>query len=166
MDQASYDFLDVIAGLAVTFVGLATIAIILSQEVEGHPSRLSLHRTRTYAETGLCAAGLAVLPGLLSLFALSPEFVWRLSGVVALVLMLAWYLSYPRRRRRAAERPNPPTVWVNTAVGLGLTVGPILVVTGLAHGAAPGCYAIAPLGMLLQNWANFVRNLGLFGSGR
>ena len=166
MDPPGYTFLYVLAGLAVTFVGLATIAIILSQETEGHPSPLSIYRSRMYMETGLLAAAFAILPGFLGLFGWPEGTVWWVASALAVPLILAWYAAFPIRRRKRAGVPNPLSVWVNFAVGLSFVLGPAVVLSGHAGGAAAGWYAVAPVGFLLQDWGNFIRNIGLFGTGR
>jgi hypothetical protein len=69
--------------------------------------------TRSYIEHGLLVVGLSILPMFLNLFGLPYVFMWRLSSLLAAILLVISVGSFVVRYRQATMGRPPVTAWLH-----------------------------------------------------
>lgn len=141
MEVQGAAFLYTLTTLSVTFAGFAALLLILRQAAGGSLNALDRFLARTVVGHLFMIMGGALLPPMLALFGLPMTWVWRISGLVFGLPMLALLLTYQKRRVAATGKAAP---WLIVAVFV--IAGPLSIVAmlvyvfaGFAHPA--GAYA-------------------------
>jgi hypothetical protein len=160
--EPALSFLYVLCAAAIAFVGVTVIAFLLRQEVQAPLTPLYQLLMVYFVESGLIVATLSILPGFFALFDWSPALVWRVASLFAPPPILLMALTYPKRRWSATSEPIPARTWISLVFLVLVTLGPIHVLLFGAGPSGAAYYAMAPTGMALTLWVNFVFNIRQF----
>lgn len=99
-----------LATLMITFAGFSALLYVVRQAAGAKLSLLDRYIAGTVLTyTFILAAG-ALLPVLFALYDIQDEWIWRASGVLFGLPMLALQVTYPARRRRAVGSTPPPAI--------------------------------------------------------
>jgi hypothetical protein len=161
--EGTLNYLYMLCAAAIAFVGVTVIAFLLRQPVRLTP----LHQLLAvyFVESGLIVATLSILPGFLTLFGWPWDVVLRVASFFAPPPLLLLALTYPKRRWSASTEPIPARTWISLVFLILVTLGPIHIVLFGAEPSDAAYYAMAPTGLALTLWANFVFNIRQFLSG-
>jgi len=131
-------FLYTLAGLLVTFAGFSALLLVLRQAAGAKVSRLDRFIAKTIMSYIFILTAGALLPTLLALYDIPETWIWRSSGVLFGLPMLALQASYPYRRRKAVGGRTPaPILAVFVALGVVVTLAMLAYVpTGLPYSSA------------------------------
>jgi hypothetical protein len=116
MELLEASYLDTVAILGTTFIGFSAIVMLLRQTLGRKLRPFDVLFAHVYMEFGLLISAGALLPPLLAFWHLAPTTVWRLSGALIGVPLLAMAVTYPARRRRATGDPTPFYVRLNVSL--------------------------------------------------
>ena len=127
-----------LATLMITFAGFSALLFVIRQAAGAKLSlldRFIVRNVMTYAFT-LTAA--ALLPALLALFDVEEPWLWRASGVIFALPMLALQMTYSLRRRKAVGTAAPPAIFaVFVVFGSAVTLAMLVyVLVAVQYGAA------------------------------
>jgi hypothetical protein len=116
-----------LAGVMITFAGFSALLYVVRQAAGAKISLLDRYIAKTVMTYIFVLAAAALLPALLALFDMQEEWIWRVSGVLFAVPMLALQATYPMRRRKAVGTLPPPAILAvfvvfGSAVTLGMLV--------------------------------------------
>src|SRR5690348_14559061 len=100
-----------LAGVMVTFAGFSALLYVVRQAAGAKLSLLDRYIARTIMTYIFVLAAGALLPALLALFDMEEMWVWRWSGLLFGLPMLALQISYPLRRRKAVGSAPPPAIF-------------------------------------------------------
>ncbi len=163
--ESALNYLYVLCSAVIAFVGVTVIAFLLRQDVKERLSPLHQLLMVYFVESGLIVATLSILPGFLALFGWPPAQVWRTVSIFAPPPLLLLALTYPSRRWSASSEPIPIRTWISLLVLVLATLGPAHILVFGAGPSAAAYYAIAPTGLTIILWVNFVFNIRQFLSG-
>lgn len=151
MDATGSAYLYALAAVSVTFVGFA--ALLLSfRQARGEPmTRYEGYFLLSFVQSGFVVTGGALLPLVLALCGLSAPMVWRVSGGIMAIPILAFVATLPGRRRAATSAPTPRYVRV-LALALPTTIALYLAsnAIGASTPAGVGPYAAAMTGLFFS----------------
>jgi len=138
MDVKGAAFLHTLAGLTVTFAGLTALLLILRQAAGATASALDRYIAKTVMTYMFVLTAGALLPPLLALYDFPDAWIWRGSGALFGLPMLALQATYPMRRRKAVGSGPPPTILaVFVVLGSAATLAMLgAMAAGLPYGAA------------------------------
>jgi hypothetical protein len=127
-----------LAGLMITFAGFSSLLLILRQAAGARVSVLDRYIARTVMTYIFVLAAAALLPALLALYDIPEKWIWRGSGVVFAIPMLALQATYPRRRRKVVGKGPPPAILAIFVVfGSAVTLAMLgYILAGLPYSAA------------------------------
>lgn len=100
-----------LATLMITFAGFSALLYVVRQAAGARLSLLDRYIAKTVMTYIFVLAAAALLPALLALFAIQEQSIWRASGVLFAVPMLALQVTYPQRRRKAVGTLPPPAIF-------------------------------------------------------
>ena len=104
MDFKGASLLYTLAGLMITFAGFSTLLLALRPAAGAKLSLLDRYLAKTVMTYIFVLTAGALLPGLLALFDVPEDWIWRGSGVLFGLPMLSLQITYPRRRRKTVGR--------------------------------------------------------------
>ena len=163
MELPGSAYLYTLATLSMTFVGFCAIVIVLRQAIGKEMSGWHVVLMRLYIETGLWAAAFSMLPPLLALCGLPPPMIWRASSTLIAVVMMAYGVTYPRRRRRVADEPLQRRRWLPiVAISMLVIVGVLCNAAGIPFEPGVAPVAIAATWTLACGASIFVLALTAF----
>ncbi|HEY4126678.1 MAG TPA: hypothetical protein VGN70_01380 [Gammaproteobacteria bacterium] len=110
MELTGATLLYTLATLMITFAGFSALLYVIRQAAGAKVSLLDRYIARTVMTYTFVLAAAALLPALLALFDVQETWIWRISGVVFALPMLALQVSYPARRRKAVGTLPPPAI--------------------------------------------------------
>ena len=154
MDLAGSTYLYSLAAISITFVGFSTLVVVLRQTFGGTMSSLDIFITRVFIQLSFIVAASAMVPNLLSLFALPQPVIWRFSSAIAAIPSFLFAVTYPWRRRGASGVRTPIGVWLD--IGVLLVAATILIANaiGIAFEPGPGPFAVGLTVILfVSGWA-------------
>lgn len=127
-----------LAGVMITFAGFSTLLYVVRQAAGARLSLLDRYIAKTVMTYIFVLAAAALLPALLALFDIQEESIWRVSGVLFALPMLALQVSYPFRRRKVVGSLPPPAIfWVFVVFGSAVTLAMLVyVLAGTQYSAA------------------------------
>jgi hypothetical protein len=116
-----------LATVMITFAGFSALLFVIRQAAGAKLSLLDRFIVRNVMTYTFVLTGAALLPTLLALFDMEETRIWRVSGVLFAIPMLALQVSYPMRRRKAVGTPPPLAIYAvfvvsGSAVTLALLV--------------------------------------------
>jgi hypothetical protein len=97
-----------LAALSMAFVGFTSIVVVLHQGTGKPLSPFHVLITKLFIELGLMATAFAMVAPTLAICGISEIFVWRISSVIMLVILVPWLVTYPIRRKAAAPDQRFP----------------------------------------------------------
>ena len=121
MELPGSAYLYTLASISVTFVGFSALLLVFRQASERKMTGYESYFMLTFMQSGFIVAAGALLPPLLALYGLAGATVWRISSVIMAILILAFVVTVPGRRRAASGEEPPRYVWTLLVVQL-LTV--------------------------------------------
>lgn len=110
-----------LATVMITFAGFSALLYVVRQAAGAKLSLLDRYIAKTVLTYNFVLTAAALLPPLLALFDVEEQWIWRISGVVFALPMLALQVTYPHRRRKAVGT-LPPVAILAVFVGLGSVV--------------------------------------------
>jgi hypothetical protein len=138
MEVQGATFLYTLAGLMVTFAGFSALLFVIRQAAGARLSLLDRYIARTVMTYIFVLTAAALLPALLALFGVEEGQIWRASGVLFALPMLALQVTYPLRRRRVVGTAPPPAIYaVFVVFGSAVTLAMLVyVLASVRYGAA------------------------------
>lgn len=100
-----------LATVMVTFAGFSALLYVVRQAAGAKLSLLDRYIARTILTYIFVLTAGALLPALLALFDIGEQQIWRVSGMVFALPMLALQASYPVRRRNVVGTAPPPAIY-------------------------------------------------------
>jgi hypothetical protein len=122
----------------ITFAGFSALLYVIRQAAGATVSMLDRYIARTVMTYTFVLAAAALLPALLALFDVQEIWIWRISGVLFALPMLALQTTYPMRRRKAVGTLPPPAILaVFVVFGSAVTLSMLVyVLVAVEHSAA------------------------------
>jgi hypothetical protein len=151
MDLPGSAYLYTVATVSVTFVGFSALAMLCRQPVGTGITSYDSFFTIIFMQTGFMVTAGALLPPLLALYELSPDFVWRWSSAITAIPIFLFVFTFPGRRRKATSRSASAFVWM--LLLLQLISGLYLVFNAIGNPVRTGgaAYAVAMTAMLFTS---------------
>jgi len=116
-------FLYTLATLMVTFAGFSALLFVIRQAAGAKLSLLDRFIVRNIMTYAFVLTAAALLPALLAFFDMGEDQIWRISGLLFALPMLALQVSYPLRRRRVVGSMPPfPIYAVFVVLGSAVTL--------------------------------------------
>lgn len=144
MELQGAAYLLTMAALAMTFVGFATIVVTFRLSMGHQLTPIQLLTTVQYVELGFLTVAFSLLPIVLALCGLEATAVWSVSGLTIMIVRLAYYATWPKRRRAAApDEALPPRYWVNLFSFIAISVALVGNAFGVFGAPGPGPFAVA-----------------------
>ena len=127
-----------LATVMVTFAGFSALLYVVRQAAGAKLSPLDRYIARTIMTYIFVLLAAALLPALLALFGVEETSLWRISGVLFGLPMLALQASYPLRRRQAVGSAPPPAIAaIFVVLGSAVTLAMLIyVLVGTRYNAA------------------------------
>lgn len=127
-----------LATVMITFAGFSALLFVIRQAAGAKLSLLDRFIVRNVMTYTFVLTGAALLPALLALFDLEEQWIWRVSGVLFAVPMLALQATYPMRRHKAVGTAPPPAIYaVFVVFGSAVTLAMLVyVLVGTRYSAA------------------------------
>jgi hypothetical protein len=158
------DFLLTMAELAIAIVAFATIILVFRQSIGSELTRLQVLATRSIVELSLAIAVFSLLPIVLGHAGVTSATLWRVSNGTFGTFLVAFWVAYAERRRRATKAGDPARGFTFfTVVGGGGLVGVFLLFDGVWWGRF-SAYSFALLWSLVAASLAFVWSLSVFAS--
>lgn len=126
MELSAAPYFYTVATISVTFTGFSTLFTIFRQMLGGRLSRYEILLTRNFLQFGFIVIIGSLLPSLLALFVASASIIWRISGMITIVPLGVYVVTYPARRRAATGGPMPMRAGFTVSL-LYLAIGVLLV---------------------------------------
>jgi hypothetical protein len=138
MEVKGATLLYTLAGLMITFAGFTTLLLALRPAAGARLSQLDRYLARTVMTHIFVLTAGALLPALFALYGIQEEWIWRGSGVLFALPMLALQVTYPRRRRKVIGNGPPLAVFaVFVVLGSAVTLAMLgYVLAGFEYSAA------------------------------
>lgn len=144
MEIGGSSFFYALAALSMAFVGFSTIVITFRLSAGLTLTPLQALTTKQYVEFGFLACGFSLLPPLLALCLLPPEWVWRISSAVIVLVRLPMLVLYPKRRQSAVAGETVPLRYkVNSAIFALIMVALVANILGAPFAPGPGPVGLA-----------------------
>jgi len=161
MEVTGAAYLYTIAVIGITFIGFSAIVMMLRQTSGQSLQRFDILIAHVYMEFGLIVTVGSLLPPLFSFWGLGSQMVWRASSAVLGLSLLAFSLTYPRRRREAVRESLPRYTKTNIAVII--LIGAILVgnACGIVQDQMPAVYLSAVTAFMAFAVASWLRALSI-----
>jgi hypothetical protein len=131
-------FLYTLAGMMITFAGFSALLLALRPASGAKLSVLDRFLAKTVMTHIFVLSAAALLPALFALYDIQEKWIWRGSGVLFALPMLALQVTYPRRRRKVVgEGPPLPIFAVFVVLGSTVTLAMLgYVLAGFKYSAA------------------------------
>ncbi|HEY1991600.1 MAG TPA: hypothetical protein VGH71_04000 [Gammaproteobacteria bacterium] len=138
MEIKGATFLYTLAALMITFAGFSALLFVIRQAAGAKVSLLDRFIVKNVMAYTFVLTGAALLPALLALFEVEETWMWRISGVLFALPMLALQTTYPARRFKAVgARPPSPIFAVFVVLGSLVTLAMLVyVLAGVRYAAA------------------------------
>src|SRR6516162_440360 len=101
MELPGTSYLYTLATLSITYGGFAALIVVFRQIIGGGVSKYDVHIIRTVLLRSFIVTCSALLPSALVLFDLSHSNIWRISSIVAAVLVGWFVLSSDKATRNS-----------------------------------------------------------------
>jgi hypothetical protein len=138
MEIKGVTLLYTLATLMITFAGFAALLFVIRQAAGAKLSLLDRFIVKNVMTYTFVLTGAALLPALLALFDVEDGLIWRISGLLFALPMLALQVSYPSRRRKTVGSVPPPVIFaVFVVFGSAVTLAMLACVLAGARYSAP-----------------------------
>ena len=153
--------------ISVTFAGFAALIAAFRQMVGGYLTKHDAFLIRSAFVRSLIVIICALLPPLLALFELRASMIWRLSSLIAAILIALFTLLWPLViRRGTTDKPLPIMAKAYHALQLLAAVFLLMVSLGIFFEPAPGYFAAGISVFMLTSWISFLLSLEILLHGR
>ena len=127
-----------LATVMITFAGFAALLFVIRQAAGAKLSLLDRFIVRNVMTYTFVLTGAALLPALLALFDVADAWIWRISGVLFALPMLALQATYSARRRKLVGAGAPfPILAVFVVLGSAVTLAMLIyMLAATRYGAA------------------------------
>lgn len=152
-----FEYLYFLAGISITFVGFASLYLTFRQVMARKSTKFDALVTQNHFVLSFLVVGASLLPPLLGLIpSLDPSIALRCASVVAALPLLAWCITYPRRRSGTMHESMP--LGTKILLGFFYLVGALYLLNVLVPGKA--LYAFAATIQQFTNAFTFIYALG------
>lgn len=129
MEFKGASLLYTLATLMVTFAGFSALLFVIRQAAGAKLSLLDRFIVRNVMTYTFVLMAAALLPALLALFDVGEPWIWRISGVLFALPMLALQVTYPARRLKVVGSVPPPAIYaVFVVLGSAVTLAMLVYV--------------------------------------
>ncbi len=145
-------YLYALATVSITFVGFSGLLLVFRQTMGHTMTRYEGYFVLSFLQPGFMVTAGSLLPPALALYGVSPSTVWRVSSAIMAITILAFVVTLPGRRRRAASHQSIPRyVW--TLLSLQLLIALYLLINAIGTPVTPGVapYAAGMTGLLFTS---------------
>jgi hypothetical protein len=111
MEIKGASLLYTLATVMITFAGFSALLFVIRQAAGAKLSLLDRFIVRNVMTYTFVLTAAALLPALFALFDVGEPWIWRVSGVLFALPMLALQTTYPIRRRKAVGSVPPPAIY-------------------------------------------------------
>ena len=127
-----------LAGLMTTFAGFSALLLTVRSAAGARLSLLDRYLAKTVMTYIFVLTAGALLPALFALYDIQEMWIWRGSGVLFGLPMLALQVTYPLRRRKLVGDGPPPAIFaVFVVLGSAVTLAMLgYILVGLEYSAA------------------------------
>jgi len=138
MEIRGATFLYTLAALMITFAGFSALLFVIRQAAGAKLSILDRFIVKNVMTYTFVLTGAALLPALFALYGVEETWIWRVSGVLFALPMLALQVTYPARRRQVVGELPPPVIYaVFVVLGSAATAAMLVyLLVGVQYGAA------------------------------
>jgi hypothetical protein len=163
MDLPGSELFYAIAALSMAFVSFTSIVVVLHQGTGKPLSPIYVLLTQVYCEMGLMATAIAMIAPVLAVWGIGEDLVWRISSAIAFAILAPYLAFYPKRRRAAAPGEKPP-LRMYFFINLGVVAAVLLCLNVIGSPLKPGPGPIAITAAYMLSFAAFVflRRYALF----
>ena len=165
MELPSSSYLYNLTLISVTFAGFAALIAVFRQMVGGGLRKYDVFLIYSALVRSLIVIVCALLPPLLALFEFSPSTIWRLSSLVAAVLIAVFSMSWPLVRRVATDTPMRKVTLVYYALQWLTAIFLLMVALRIIFEATPGYFAAGMSVFLLVSWVSVLLSLEILLHG-
>jgi hypothetical protein len=145
--------------VSITYAGFAALLMIFRQIIGGRLSNYDVYLIRTVLMRSFIVAVAAMMPPLLALFDLSHTAIWRLSSLIAALLLGAYVATFPARRRAVTDFPVPVSAWITYFLSLCVTVFLLMITLKVFVQPAAGPFAFGLTAFLILSFFNYLAQL-------
>jgi len=165
MELPGTSYLYTLATLSITYGGFAALIVVFRQIIGGGVSKYDVHIIRTVLLRSFIVTCSALLPPALVLFDLSHSNIWRISSIVAAVLV-GWFALTVRIRRRAiADVPMSTSLLITTGLGAVTAIALLMNALGIFGKPAAGPFVIGVTAFLILSFYAYLAQLELLLRG-
>ena len=138
MEVKGATLLYALAGMMITFAGFSALLLTLRPAAGARLSLLDRYLAKTVMTYIFVLIAGALLPALFALYDIQEMWIWRGSGVLFGLPMLALQVTYPLRRRKLVGDGPPPAIFaVFVVLGSAVTLAMLgYILVGLEYSAA------------------------------
>ena len=159
MELPGTNYLYMLITVSITYAGFAALLMIFRQIIGGRLSNYDVYLIRTVLLRSFIVAIAAMTPPLLALFDLSHTAVWRLSSLIAALLLGAYVVTFPARRRTVTDFPAPISAWITYALSLCVMVFLLMIALRIFIQPAAGPFASSVTAFLVLSFFNYLAQL-------
>ena len=138
MEFEGASFLYTLATLMITFAGFSALLFVIRQAAGAKLSLLDRFIVRNVLSYTFLLTAAALLPALFALYRVEEIWIWRLSGLLLAIPLLALQTTYPARRLKVVgQRPPFPIFAVFVVLSSTVTLAMLIyVLLGVQYSAA------------------------------
>jgi hypothetical protein len=159
MELPGSNYLYTIATLSITYAGFAALIVIFRQIIGGGVSSYDVFVIRSILMRSFIVAFSAMLPPALALFDLSQSAIWRISSLFAALLLGAFNLTFPARRRAATHLPINNWALITIGSQTLITIFLLMMALGIFVEPAVGPFVIGVTAILIVSAIAYMAQL-------
>ena len=165
MELPGSSYLYTIVTASITYAGFAALIVIFRQIIGGGVSNYDVFLIRTVLMRSFIVAISAMMPPLLGLFDLSHSAVWRMSSLIAALLMGSYVVTFRTRRRAVTDIPVPTWALIAHALQAFIAIFLLMIALGIFVEPAAGPFAFGVTAFLLLSFFTYLAQLELLIRG-
>ena len=150
---------------SITYAGFAALIMMFRQTIGGRVSNYDIFIIRTVLMRSFIVAISAMMPPLFALFNLSQSVIWRVSSLIAALLMGSYVLTFRMRRRAVTDIPMPTFSLMSHVLGTFVAIFVLMVALGLFVEPAAGLFAFGVTAFLLLSFFTYLAQLDVLIRG-
>ena len=159
MELPGSNYLYMLITVSITYAGFAALLMIFRQIIGGRLSNYDVYLIRTVLLRSFIVAIAAMMPPLLALFDLSPTTIWRLSSLIAALLLGSYVVTFPARRRAVRDVPVPISAWITYSLSLCITAFLLMIALRILIEPAAGPFTFCVTAFLILSFFNYLAQL-------
>jgi hypothetical protein len=159
MELLGTGYLYIIATLSITYAGFAALIVIIRQIIGGGVSSFDVYLIRNVLMRSFIVATSAMMPPLLALFELSQSIIWRISSLIAALLMGLFTLTFRARRRAVTDIPMPMWALIIHVLQAFIVIFLLMIALRIFIEPAAGPFAFGVTALLLLSFITYLVQL-------